>query len=118
MDDVTDVEWLRNRLRLTLEHANQLSDDIHEQDGLRLTGTVMRLDRLDGLLEECWRTLRLIYAEAHERDGKLANGTVGGAPSGGVGVVADVLSAASAGVHAAGSVVADRTSGCADVDVA
>lgn len=118
MDDATDIVWLRNRLRAVLGHADALTDDIAVQDGLRLTGTVMRLDRIDSLLEESWRTLRLIYAEAHERDGQLAHGTVGAPPSGGSRIVADVLSAASARVHPPGSNVAGIASCTADVDVA
>jgi len=112
-DDATNVEWLRNRLDKAVRHAEAISDDIHEQDGLRLTGTVMRLDRVRDALDDAWRTLQLVYDEALDRDRTLdAHRAVSDSPAGSSGVVADVLRAAATGVRAAGGPVdsgRDRT---------
>ena len=99
-DDMTDLEWLQRCIFRALNHAEAVRDDIPEQDGLRLTGTVMRLDRVRELLDDAARTLHLIYQSAEDRDRTLrANGTVGGTQDGGTGVVADVLRAAAAGIR-------------------
>jgi len=116
-DDMTDLQWVASRLNRALKHLEAVSDDITEQDGLRLTGTLMRLDRVRELLEDSWRTLQSVYDDVSERDRILgADRTVSGAPSGGEGVVADVLRAAAAGFRPARS---DHDSGEAgDADVA
>jgi hypothetical protein len=105
-DDASDIEWLRRQIAKAGRHADAVSDDISEQDGLRLTGTVMRLDRVRESLEEAWHTLQLVYDAALERDRALyANGTVSEPSDGGAGVVADVLRAASTGIRERRSVV-------------
>ena len=115
-DDMTDVEWLQSQISKAARHAEAVRDDIPEQDGLTLTGTVMRLDRVREALDEAWRTLQLVYDAALDRDRTLdANRTVGGAPSGSAGVVADVLRAAAAGVRPEGSDNHSRAAGHADV---
>ena len=117
-DDMTDIEWLRARLARAQQHSEALTDDIAVQDGLRLTGTVMRLDRIRETLDDCWRTLQQVYDEARERDRILGdNGTVGEPSGGGSGVVADVLCAAAAGVRQAGGDLHRRAGGSADVAV-
>jgi hypothetical protein len=103
-DDMTDLQWIVSRLNRALQHVQAIPDDIPEQDGLRLTGTLMRLDRVRELLEDGWRTLQSVYDDVSERDRILgADRTVGGPSSGGEGVVADVLRAAAAGFRPAGS---------------
>jgi len=102
-DDMTDVQWLLSMIERAARHASAVRDDIPEQDGLTLTGTVMRLDRVRDALDESWRTLQRVYDVALERDRTLdANRTVSGASAGSAGVVADVLCAAAAGVRPAG----------------
>ena len=97
-DETGNVEWLVVTLGKALRHAEAVSDDIDVQDGLRLTGTVMRLDRVRDALEDAWHTLRLVYDDAEARDRILsADGTVGVTPSGSTRVVADILCAAATG---------------------
>ena len=117
-DDATDIDWLRGQIEKAAKHAAAVSDDIADQDGLRLTGTVMRLDRVRDALQEAWRTLQLVYDEALERDRQLdANRTVGEPSSSGAGVVADVLRAAATGFRQAGSDLPDWAGGSEDVAV-
>jgi hypothetical protein len=117
-DDATNVDWLRGRIARAARHAEALSDDIHEQDALRLTGTVMRLDRVRDALDDAWRTLQLVYDEALERDRALdAYRTVGEPSDGSGGVVADVLRAAATGLRQPGSDLHHRAGGAADVAV-
>jgi hypothetical protein len=115
-DDMGDLEWLRTLLVKAQSHAEAVSDDFDSQDGLRLTGTVMRLDRVRDTLEDAWRTLQLVYDGALERERTLnADRAIGGSPAGGEGVVADVLRAAAAGIRPARSDNDSGTSGAADV---
>jgi hypothetical protein len=97
-DDATNVKWLVNRIERAARHAEAVTDDIWEQDGLRLTGTVMRLDRVRDALEDAWRTLQLVYQEAEGRDRMLSGDrAVSGTSDSGTRVVADILCAAAAG---------------------
>ena len=99
-EDATDLDWLQGQIAKAAKHAAAISDDIGTQDALRLTGTVMRLDRVHAALEAAWRTLQLVYDEALDRDRTLnANRTVSEPSDGGAGVVADVLRAAATGVR-------------------
>jgi len=103
-DGMTDIEWVRRQIERAGMHAGNLSDDIHSQDALRLTGTVMRLDRIREALDEAWRTLQLVYDDALARERALnADRTVSGSSDGSVGVVADILGAAAAGFRPSGS---------------
>ena len=112
-DEASNVAWLLNRIEKAGTHAEAISDDIWDQDALRLTGTVMRLDRVRNALEDAWRTLQLVYDEALDRDRTFnAHRAVSDTPASSSGVVADVLRAAATGVRAAGSPVdfgRDRT---------
>ena len=103
-DDLTNIEWLQNRIAKATRHAAALSKDVWEQDGLRLTGTVMRLDRVRDALEDAWRTLQLVYDEAADRDRMLSgNRAVSSTSDSGTRIVADILCAAAAGVRTGGS---------------
>jgi hypothetical protein len=115
-DDMGDVEYLQVTLERTLRVARMLRDDVDGQDALQLTATVMRLDDVREGLDDAVRTLHLIYDAALDRDRTLdASRTVSGAQAGSGGVVADVLRAAAARVHPAGSGLPDRTVDSADV---
>jgi hypothetical protein len=117
-DDASNIDWLRNRIARAARHAEELSDDIYEQDGLRLTGTVMRLDRVRDALDDAWRTLQLVYDEALERDRAIdANRTVGEPSDGSGGVVADILRASATGFRQPGSDLHHRAGGATDVAV-
>ena len=101
-DDMSNVEWLRLMLTKAMAHADAVSDDIDVQDGLRLTGTVMRLDRVRETLEEAWTVLQHVYDDALARDRMLGgDGAVGGTQDGGARTVADILRAASTGIRQA-----------------
>jgi len=105
-DDVSNVAWLLNRIERASRHAEAVTDNIWEQDGLRLTGTVMRLDRVRDALEDAWRTLQLVYEEAEGRDRMLSgNRAVSSTPDSGTRIVADILCAAAAGFRTGGSVM-------------
>ena len=105
-DEMSDVEWLRAMIDRASRHALAVNADFDSQDGLTLTGTVMRMDRVRESLEEAWRTLQMVYDAARDRDRTLhADRTVSDTPSGGNGVVADVLRAAAAGVRERGGPV-------------
>jgi hypothetical protein len=117
-DDMTDVEWLRARLARAQQHSEAITDDIHVQDALRLTGTLMRLDRVRESLEEAWTTMQAVYDAVSDRDRMLgADRTVSEPSSGSGGVVADVLRAASAGVRPSGGAVRRRSGRAEDVAV-
>jgi hypothetical protein len=95
---VEHVEWLRLMLAKAQAHAGELPDDVWDQDGLRLTGTVMRLDRVREAVREAWVALQHVYDDALERDRMLGgDGAVGGTQDGRARTVADILCAASAG---------------------
>jgi predicted exporter len=115
-DDISDVEYLQLRLERTLRTARRLREDIASLDALALTATVIRLDEVREGLNDAIGVLHQIYVAAHDRDRMLdASRTVSGAQAGSGGVVADVLRAAAARVHPAGSGVPDRTVDSADV---
>lgn len=118
MDDLTDVQWLVYRLNAASSRTELVSNDIENQDGMQLTATVVRLDSVREVLEDCWRTLHILYDRALERDRTLSEDrTFGGAQDRSGGVVADILGAASAGVRQVGGAV-DYVGGRAkDVEV-
>jgi hypothetical protein len=117
MDDLTDVQWLVYRLNAASSRTELVSNDIEDQDGMQLTATVVRLDSVREVLEDCWRTLHILYDRALERDRTLSEDrTFSGTQARSGGVVADILSATATGVRADGSAVDHVGGRAADVD--
>jgi hypothetical protein len=115
-DDVTSVEYLRFRLATALEQSRLMPSEMYGLTGLELTGAVMRLDRIREMMDDAYRTLHDAYDEALDRDRMLdENRAVGGAPSSGSGVVADILGAAATGFRPDRSAVDHVVGSTADV---
>ena len=100
LDDMDDVEYLHHRLRSAVAQTADMLTDVSDQDGLQLTGTVMRLEHVQYCLSDAVAAVGRLFEDALERDRMLnANRTVSRTPSGGSGVVADILSASTARVR-------------------
>ena len=106
LDDMDDVEYLHHRLTSAVNQTAEMLHDIHSQDGLQLTGTVMRLEHVQYCLSDAVAAVGRLFEDALERDRMLnANRTVSRTPDGRGGVVANVLGAAATGVRPNRSVV-------------